>query len=185
VNSTSIHPLWALCLIASGLGCTSSGNKQAAANPPGETRIINFVDAKRGVKLVYTSDWSETSFFKPPQMVVLLVRGDEVLSLASQPPAKPLSPSDLPVIDQQTIDKLPSQFDDFKLVERNDTTLGGEPAKRTVYTGKKFGRLIESMNVLCIHGGSPYLFVYMSEADAFTDGRPGVQKIIDSVEFTK
>jgi hypothetical protein len=147
---------------------------------------MNFVDAKHGVRLVYSDVWKERGFLKPRQALILLTRSDEALSLVAQNNAsKSVTSADLPAMEQRMIEKYRKEFADFDLLESADATLGGEPARRVVFTGKKLGMSVQVMNLLSSHAGTGYALMYMAPPASFIAGRADADEVIESVEFSK
>jgi hypothetical protein len=147
---------------------------------------MNFVDAKHGVRLVYSDAWKERGFLKPKQALILLTRGDEALSLVARDNAtKPVTSAELPAMEQRMLEKYRKEFSDFELIESADATLGGEPARRVIFTGKKLGMSVQVMNLLSSHAGTGYALMYMAPPASFTAGRADAEKVIESVRFSK
>ncbi len=166
-------------------GCVS-GTKNGGTSSPGEAGVINFADAKHGVRLVYPAQWSEHNFLKPKQALLLLTRGDEMLSLVAQDSGgKPVTSSDLPAMEQRAVEKYRKEFSNFELIDSADTTLGGQPARRIEFAGKKLGMSFHTLNVLSAHNGTGYAAIYMADPTTFNVGRSGAEEILASLEFSK
>jgi hypothetical protein len=163
-------------------GCASSGS---ATSRPAESRVINFLDTKHGVKMVYTSDWGEQSFLKPSGAIIMLTRGREVLSLVADDQDQQLTAAQLAALDQRAVEEYQRQFGEFKLIEQAETTFASEPARRTVFSGKKLGVKFQAMQVLAVRGGRTYVFLYMSNPTDYPKGQPEAQKIMDTIEFVR
>jgi hypothetical protein len=163
------------------VGCASSSNPGPAA----ETRIINFLDPRHGLKMVYTTDWGEQSFLKPRGTILMLTRGSDVLVLIGDEKPQDITSAQLAALDQQAVDQCRREFDHFELLEQSNTSVAGEPARRTIYTGKKLGVSLHMTQVLLVHGGRTYLIVHRCAPGDYRKSGPDVQKIIDSIEFVR
>jgi hypothetical protein len=163
------------------LGC--SQDKSSTSTPTGESRVINFLDTKHGVKMVYPSDWTTPILPTPKGVILMLTKGSEALSLAAGEKRDGLTTADLAQQEQAAIEKYREQLEDFKVLEQNQTTLGGEPARATVYSGKKLFVTFQTLQIVTVHNSTPYVVLYMTRPDDFAKGRPEAQKIFDSFQF--
>lgn len=171
-----------VALIGLLAGCASSSNSTKSATEAG---IVNFADTKHGLRMIYPADWSEQNLLKPRQALILLTRGSEAFSLVAQDSAEQVTRDDLKPMEERAIEKYRKEFGEFELQEAADATLAGEPARRIVFVGKKLGMRFQAMNVLTAHGGKGYALLYMADEKTFAAARPGVQRMIDSIEFVK
>src|SRR5438874_1823874 len=96
---------------------------------------------------------------------------------------QPVGPDDLDSMQQRTIDKAKKEIGDFQLVQTSEATVGGEPARRIVYTGKKLGQSLEVMYILTAHAGKAFALSFMSGPDVFESVRPSVDKVVESVQW--
>jgi len=177
------------------VGCTSSQRRSSgddSAIPA--AAVVNYADAKHGLKLAYPGDWEEQGLLKPRGALLVLVAEDEsaglppTVSVVAQPEQKPGSSAqatELPSIEQRLVERARKQVKDFELVESSDATVAGQPARRVVYDGSRLGMRMRVMNVLTVHNGRGYAIAYMADPLAF-DARLGdVQRMIDSVEWIR
>lgn len=173
-------------------GC-AAGNRRPAI-PDGSSGVINYVDARHGVRLVYPADWEEKSFlFQPKSVVLMLMPPSKVgmgklpptVSLVVQEPRQPLLSSDLPAMEQRIVEKGRKEIEQFTIVESADATLGGEPARRIVYTGRKLGVSVQVMYVIAVQGGKGWAVSYAADPGVFEEQRPAVQQVVDSLEFAR
>ena len=81
--------------------------------------------------------------------------------------------------------QLRKEFGEFKLIEQSPTTVGNEPARRIVFSGKKLGIMFQAMHVLAIHGRRTFAFLYMSNPTDYPKGIGEVQRVVDSIEFVR
>jgi len=185
------HPLCSLWFLVFFIfGCSSSGTNRAADDP--SSGIVNFIDTKSGVRLRYPGDWQEKHVLFQPKNVILLLQPPErgglgklpqTVSVVAQDATKVVGPSDLPAMEQRLIEKAKKEIGDFKLVESADTTVASERARRVIYSGTKLGVRLEVMNVITTHAGRGYAVAYMADPAMFDEGRPAVDKVVESIEF--
>jgi hypothetical protein len=97
--------------------------------------------------------------------------------------AAPLTSADLDAVQQRTIEKAQKEIGEFKLVETSSATVGGEPARRIVYTGRKLGQSLQVMYLLTTHAGRAYSFSYMSAPETFDDYRAAVETMAESAQW--
>lgn len=181
-----VRILTALVLLA---GCGPAASRTAAPSAPAVVTTLD--EPKHGIRLVYPGDWIDQTFLQPHGTIVLLqLPGDAsssrippTFSLVAQDPSQP--PQDLNAMEDRVLAKARNQIDGLELLETADTTLGGEPARRVIYAGRKLGMPIRVMNVLAVHAERGYAAVFMSNPEAFDASRPAVQRVIDSVQFSQ
>jgi len=169
-------------------GC-GSGNQTGPQQPTAsEAGVINFADARYGLRLVYPIDWSESDVVAE-HAVLVLHRNDESFTVLAQP----VSETDLNAMERRAVEKYRGQFDRFELIESSSARLGGGPARRIVCRGSTRGgsgsggggQQFELMNTLAAYRGQGYAAIYAASPATFEKGRADAQRIIDSVQFTK
>ena len=177
------------------IGCTSSSTRSRSDDSAvPAAAVVNYADARHGLKLAYPGDWEEQGLVKRSGALLVLVADDDgarlppTVSVVAQPQQtdrSPAPPSDLPALEQRLVERARKQVKDFELVESSEATVAGEPARRIVYAGSKLGLRMRVMNVLTVHNGRGYAIAYMADPGAF-DARLGdVQRMIDSVEWVR
>jgi hypothetical protein len=183
-------PLWFIVLI--NFGCSSSGTNRAADDA--SAGVVNFADTKSGLRLRYPGDWREKHvLFQPKNVIVLLQplehgglgKLPQTVSVVAQDATKVVGPSDLPAMEQRLIEKATKEIGDFKLVETADTTVAGERRPAGNLFGTKLGVRLEVMNVITTHAGRGYAVAYMADPAMFDEGRPAVDKVVESIEFSQ
>src|SRR5689334_11312430 len=147
-------------------GCASSNGTRLQATAPEGNAVTTYDDPANGIRLTYPGDWEEINFMRPKGTLLLLappapkhagLMAPAFAVVAPQSDRKATS-DDLDAMQQRTIDKARSEIGEFQLVQTAPTTVGAEPARRIVYTGKKLGMAIEVMYVLTTHTGKAYAF---------------------------
>jgi hypothetical protein len=88
-------------------------------------------------------------------------------------------------MEQRLIEKAKKEIGDFKLVETADTTVAGQRARRVIYSGTKLGVRLAVMNVITTHAGRGFAVAYMADPEMFDEGRPAVDKVVESIEFSE
>jgi len=181
-----------LAMIAIGLaGCASSSGTKLQATTPEGNAVITYDDAAHGIRLTYPGDWEEVTFMRPKGTVLLLAPTapdhaglmPPAFAVVSPESDRPVSADELDGMQQRTIDKAKKEIGDFQLVQATESTVGGEPSRRIIYTGKKLGQSLEVMYVLTTHAVKPFAFSYMAAPDAFESVRPQVEKVVESVQW--
>ena len=176
------------------VGCASSHQSSADDRAVPAAAVVNYADAKHGLKLAYPGDWEEQGLLKPRGALLVLIAADEsaglppTVSVVAQPEQKDkTSPqaTDLPAIEQRLVERARKQVKDFELVESSDATVAGAPARRVVYDGSNLGMRMRVMNVLTVHNGRGYAIAYMADPLAFDARLDDVQRMIDSVEWVR
>jgi hypothetical protein len=178
-------------------GCASSNHNDGGGTDSAvaASAVVNYADAKHGLKLAYAGDWEEQGLIKPRGTLLVLVANDDAggrlpptVSVVAQPEqnVKASAPAtDLPAMEQRLVERARKQVEDFELVESSDATVAGAPARRVVYDGAKLGMRMRVMNVLTVHNGRGYAIAYMADPVAFDARLDDVQRMIDSVEWVR
>ena len=175
------------------VGCASSNGTRVQATAPEGNAVTTYDDPANGIRLTYPGDWEEINLMRP-KGTLLLLAPPAPKHAGLMPPAfavvapqsdQPMSPNDLDDMQQRTIDKAKKEIGEFQLVQTSQATVGGEPARRIVYTGKKLGQSIEVMYVLTTHAGKPFAFSYMAGPDVFDGMQPQIEKVVESVHWLK
>ena len=192
------HALTILLLLIAIAGCAgSSGTRQQHTTPEGDV-VTTYDDATHGLRLTFPGDWDEVTLMKPRDAVLLLAPPNKGKGGAFPPAVAVVAPSQtskadasepderrLDAMQQRAIDKARGEMSDFQLVETSETTVGGEPARRIVYTGSKLGQPLQVMYVLTLHAGRPYAFSYMSAPATFDDHRSAVERVVASAQWAR
>ena len=88
----------------------------------------------------------------------------------------------------QEVDSLQDAISGYVFIESDERYLGNLPAKRVLYTsditegGTIYGRM-KTMELVSIHRGVSYFFVYRADESNFSTYLPVVQEIINSFGF--
>jgi hypothetical protein len=88
----------------------------------------------------------------------------------------------------QEVDSLQDAIPGYVFIESDESYLGNLPAKRVLYTsditegGTIYGRM-KTMELVSIHQGVSYFFVYRADESNFSTYLPVVQEIINSFGF--
>jgi hypothetical protein len=172
-----LRPLFLSLLLLAG--CSSAGPKSAVDNAT-QSGVINFADARSGLRLVYPVGWNESDVL-PQHTLLLLHRDDESFSIIAQP----VGETDLNAMERRAVDKYRGQFEKFELLESSAAKLGALPARRIVFRGNAHGDQLQMMSTLAAAGGQGYAAVYVASPSIFQTGRADAQRIIDSVQFAK
>jgi hypothetical protein len=115
----------------------------------------------------------EVAFYIPNQNVEVTISTDK-------PGNVPLSTYFL-----QEVDSLQDSVSGYVFIESDEGYLGNLPAKRVLYTsdmtegGTIYGRM-KTMELVSIHRGVSYFFVYRADESNFSTYLPVVQEIINS-----
>ena len=115
----------------------------------------------------------EVAFYVPNQNVEVTISTDK-------PGNVPLSTYFL-----QEVDSLQNAVSGYVFIESDESHLGSLPAKRLLYTsditegGTIYGRM-KTMELVSIHRGVSYFFVYRADEGNFSTYLPVVQEIINS-----
>jgi hypothetical protein len=118
----------------------------------------------------------EVAFYVPNQNVEVMISTDK-------PGNVPLS-----AYFSQEVDSLQDAVSGYVFIESNESYLGNLPAKRVLYTsdmtegGTTYGRM-KTMELVSIHRGVSYFFVYRADESNFSTYLPVVQEIINSFGF--
>jgi hypothetical protein len=176
-----------------GLGCASSNGTRVQETAPEGNVVTTYDDPANGIRLTYPGDWEEINFMRPKETLLLLAPPAPKHAGLMPPAFAIVAPSsdqavtsdDLDGMQQRTIDKAKKEIGDFQLVEASQTSVGAEPARRIIYTGKKLGQSIQVMYVLTTHAGKPFAITYMAGPDVFDSVRPQVEKVVGSVQWLK
>lgn len=172
-------------LLLMSLGCASSAHRDAENT----TGVVNYADAKHGLRLMYDGQWKEQSFLKPRGTLLVLVSDEDAsrlpptVSIVAQPERKNSNAPDLGQMEQRLIERAQKQIGDFALVETSDTTVAGQPARRVTYTGRKLGMSLQVMNVITIHDNRGYAIAYMADPATFDRRRFDVDRIIATIAW--
>lgn len=187
---TSIRSLAILvALLLGGLGCASRGGGTSTQSTVDGDVVTTYDDAANGVRLTYSREWEEQNL--RPKGAILVLTAQSEASATQMPPTisvvaqEAKDASDLDAITQKMIDKARSQFADFKLIASEATTLGGEPARRIIYTGNKLGVSVQVMNVVALRGDRAFAFAYSADPSIFEKHRASVQGVIGSVQWVQ
>jgi hypothetical protein len=177
-------------LLAIVAGCASSSGTKVQETTPEGNAVTTYDDPKYGIRLTYPGDWEEVNFMRPKETILLLAPPQKheglmppAFAVVVPPGDQPVTADDLDSMQQRTIEKAKKEIGDFHLVQSSTTAVGGEPARRIVYTGKKLGQSLEVMYVLTTHAGKAYAFSYMSGPDIFEEVRPQIEKVVESVQW--
>jgi len=74
---------------------------------------------------------------------------------------------------------------DFKIIELDtNSSLGGNPAFKLVYTGIEEGVNLQAMLILTIKGDKAYIISYIAEPTKFSFYLPTLQNMINSFQIT-
>src|SRR4051812_7368885 len=152
------------------VGCaSSSGTKLQSTSSEGNV-VTTYDDPTYGVRLTYPGNWEEQSMpFRPKGTIIVLTAPSDVggmrmpptlavVAQDSQPQSTDSATTEerLDAMQKRMIEKFSKEFSDFKLVDSGPATLGGEPARRIIYTASKLTVKIETMTVVALHGGRGY-----------------------------
>ncbi|MGH7177453.1 MAG: hypothetical protein ACREJC_08745 [Tepidisphaeraceae bacterium] len=175
--------------LAAVAGCASGGNK---SNATVEGKVVTtWDDPKLGIRLTYPGEWEEVTFMRPKGAVLMLAlphsgglgKTPPVVAVVAPDSNQAVTSADLDGMQQRTIEKAGKEIGEFKLVESKSMTVGGQDARRIIYTGKKLGLSIQTMYVLTTHAGRPFAFSYLSSPDTFSTNLSAVDRMIGSVQF--
>ena len=171
------------------LGCSSSSGTKSSATTADGNVITTFDDPKNGIRLTYPGNWEEQSLgvMKPKGTVIVLVAPSGA-GATTMPPtisvvAQEALNEDLDAMVESVKSKASKQLDDFKLIESGAATLGGKPARRAVYTGRKLGVSLEVLNVMTIHNNRRFAVTYSADPDLFETHRAAVERVIESFQL--
>ena len=190
-----MNALLLLTALAVSVGCASSDRRSPEDGAIPAAAVVNYADAKHGLKLAYPGDWEEQGLLKPRGTLLVLIANERdggrlppTVSVVAQPEQKDKASAqttDLSAMEQRLVERARKQVEDFELVESSDATVAGAPARRVVYEGAKLGMRRRVMNVLTVHNDRGYAIAYMADPVAFDARLDDVQRMIDSVEWVR
>lgn len=83
-----------------------------------------------------------------------------------------------------SVSGLKQYITDYAEVESSPTTLGGEPARKLVFTGTQGTYSFKWMQIVTLKGNKAYVVTYTAEQDKYPVFLDTAQQITDSFEFT-
>ena len=157
-------------------------------------KYLTYEDQMYGIKISHPAGWSKAFEHK-------IIKENQVINLIAfrTPDAKPgeignfvnivayMVPQGLLLqksMEQELAD-MKNFYRGFKLVESGDTTLGGLPAHRFVYTFSQDGIEYKKLQIHVLKGQQGYALGYLQDSKNFGWYMRQVDKMIKSFVFTK
>ncbi|MDD5223416.1 MAG: hypothetical protein PHE84_05445 [bacterium] len=157
-------------------------------------KYLTYEDQMYGVRIKHPASWS-TAFEHQ------IIKENQVINLIAfrTPEAKPGDPGHFVNIIAYTVpqgltlkDSMEQElaemkifYRDFRLVDSGDTTMGGLPAHRFVYTFSQDGLEYKKLQVHVLKGQQGFALGYLQDLKDFGWHTRQVEKMIKSFEFTK
>jgi hypothetical protein len=89
-------------------------------------------------------------------------------------------------VTDDAIAEVQRNYPDFNLIERTNTTLGGYPASKIVYTTfTNTGGTLKIMQIWAIKDGYLYALTYKASSSTYEKYLGTTQHVIDSFQFTQ
>ena len=92
-------------------------------------------------------------------------------------------PTKLDDVVEQTLASLKYKFDDIKIVENNESTLGGKAAKSVVFTAKGLSDDVKISLVVCLSGQDVYSLMFQTVPRKYEQMAPTFEAIRESFKF--
>ena len=169
-------------------GCAAPNTPDSKPSTPTQTSTINFTDADHGVHLEYPADWADEGVPATGQVLLTLelpTRSNgfpPTLQLSTQTTGGPLH---LGEIEGAVTERAQNSLAAFRLVSNGSRTLGNEPARQIIFQGTNNGIPVETMTVVAVHSGQGYAISFAADPKVFDQSLASVQKVLDSIVFTK
>lgn len=175
-----------------GLGLSGCASSPARSGDPGaeasQSSTINFNDPAHGVHLEYPANWADQALPASGQVLLILQLPEQTSGF---PPTMQLSaqnqggPLQLGQIEAAVVEHAQNSLADFKLISNTGTTLGNEPARQIIFKGSSNSIPVQNMTVVTLHRGQGYALSFISGPSEFNQRLPAIQKVLDSLIFTK
>ncbi len=158
--------------------------------------MLTYENSTYGMRMQYPSDWHKeenvSSGSDNNSMLVNVVRFSSPFKNTSDTTSESLdikvdNISDIKPITlaQYANDTINDIRQDFKIIELDtNSTLGGNPAFKLVYTGIEEGVNLQAMLILTIKGDKAYIISYIAEPTKFSFYLPTLQNMINSFQIT-
>ena len=165
-------------------------------NDDGNNNMLTYENSTYGMRMQYPSDWHKeenvSSGSDNNSMLVNVVRFSSPFKNTSDTTSESLdlkvdNISDIKPITlaQYANDTINDIRQDFKIIELDtNSSLGGNPAFKLVYTGIEEGVNLQAMLILTIKGDKAYIISYIAEPTKFSFYLPTLQNMINSFQIT-
>ncbi len=165
-------------------------------NDDGNNKMLTYENSTYGMRMQYPSDWHKeenvSSGSDNNSMLVNVVRFSSPFKNTSDTTSESL---DIKVdnisnikpitLAQYANDTINDIRQDFKIIELDtNSTLGGNPAFKLVYTGIEEGVNLQAMLILTIKGDKAYIISYIAEPTKFSFYLPTLQNMINPFQIT-
>lgn len=157
-------------------------------------KYLTYEDQMYGIRIKHPASWS-TAFEHQ------IIKENAVINLIAfrTPEAKPsdpghfvniiayTAPQGLTLKDsmEQELTEMKRFYHRFQLVDSGDTTMGGLPAHRFVYTFSQDGLEYKKLQIHVLKGTQGYALGYLQDLKDFGWHTRQVEKMVKSFEFTK
>ncbi|MBN2014331.1 MAG: DcrB-related protein [Candidatus Altiarchaeota archaeon] len=155
--------------------------------PPG---FLIFESSTYGIKIDYPSEWSKEEdfmeavvFFKSPPESESDDLQENVGILVERLPIGYESLTFEQVYDSE-IANAENFITDFEVISSEKTTVGGNPAYKTVITFTQGTYKLKAQQVFILKNGKEYVVTYTAKADTYSKYLNTVETMIDSFEIT-
>jgi len=173
---------WAVLagVIAVGLG--SAGCESGPAAPEMKT----YVNKVLGFSLSYPGDWTKSE--NDPGMVVSVIPPDQtdpnvfrdIVFVWVEALQEPLNLEEYAAVKMA---RGPAKMPDFREFERVSVTLGGQPARRVMYSATMGDQHITSMAYFLLSGNHGYMVVASADSARFAQRRTAFAEIANSFKL--
>ncbi len=162
-------------LIASVLtsGCTFNA---------GNTTTSTTYTSPKGYSIAYTSDWGNPDEQMNGALVLFLTPTNNKTENLNVQVANLSASDSLATLTEDGISSAQS-FDNFAQIEATNTTLGGLPAYKIVYTATIDGNPLKVLQTWTVKDGKAYIITYKGASTNYDANLSAAQKMIDSFQI--
>jgi|NGEPerStandDraft_9_1074522.scaffolds.fasta_scaffold99050_1 eukaryotic-like serine/threonine-protein kinase len=177
IRFSALIAAFIVAVVAVG-GCTAN-----VSNTTPSTSPMNLYQSPTGFIMQYPSDWMKYEPGNDSNVVVLfaLPTNNETENLNVAVFDNP-SDVNLTTLVANATHQI-QQLDDFRQINASNTTLGGVPAYKVLYTASIGGSNLKIMQVWAINNGKSYDITYNAAPDNYDKYAGTVQQMIVSFRF--
>ena len=155
------------------------------------TEYLNYQSPERGFSIQYPSDWiseelegnflMDMTRFRPSVEQNLEVPENVAIVMIQ----KTLVPNDLNEYNDLQMQEIPRDMENFKWIERNSTTLAGNPGYKVLFssTVSELGTEKTTMIIWTIKNGKAYEVWLSTKTDNFSSYLPAFENMIESFKI--
>jgi S1-C subfamily serine protease len=174
----------------------SSPSIMSTSGPSAKQGLLSYENSTYGIRIQYPANWTKDEQDSNPEdsvtdIVTLYSPLDSRVDEYSENlgvSVENLTSANITL--EQYTDSLTANYNetliDFKVIESNtNTTLGGNPAYKLVYTDREDDINYKTMEIGALVGDKVYFIEYFAEENYYSKYFPTIQEIIESVEIVK